>query len=303
MDEKAIEELYIRCDTPAPVIKHMAAVAAYQDQLLDKLEKAGLIYDRKLMRSAALLHDICRAQKDHAKAGATLLESEGYSQIAAIVKDHHSPAVSEEIDLTPQDILYYADKRLQGDSVVTIQERFAASKSKCTSPEAIRKHEALLKRALMIETEIAKRTEGNNGESPMKNSLVISKVAPSADEWLREAKAGPAAENIGMYLTHTGVVRKTAKAKVRMNAEGTRAVSGMKFSYEKNKVEAAIASTYELPGIYYLRVWLNEGQLELGDTIMQVLVGGDIRPHVVDGLQHLVEIIKSECVIEEEIYE
>lgn len=137
----------------------------------------------------------------------------------------------------------------------------------------------------------------------MSSSLIKSKEVPSGDAWIREAKADPSAEKIGMYLTHTGIVRKSAKAKVRNNAEGTKPVSGMRFSYDEKKVEAAIAGTYELPGIYYLRVWLNEGQLELGDTIMQVLVGGDIRPHVIDGLQHLVGTIKSECVVEEEIYE
>ena len=31
---------------------------------------------------------------------------------------------------------------------------------------------------------------------------------------------------------------------------------------------------------------------------MYVLIGGDIRPHVIDALQFLVEKIKSECVIE-----
>jgi len=35
---------------------------------------------------------------------------------------------------------------------------------------------------------------------------------------------------------------------------------------------------------------------------MYVLIGGDIRPHVVDALQYLVSRIKDECVTEEEIY-
>ncbi len=41
-----------------------------------------------------------------------------------------------------------------------------------------------------------------------------------------------------------------------------------------------------------------EGQLKIGDDIMYVLIGGDIRPHVVDALQFLVEKIKTECVTE-----
>jgi len=31
---------------------------------------------------------------------------------------------------------------------------------------------------------------------------------------------------------------------------------------------------------------------------MYVLVGGDIRPHVIDALQFLVERIKTQCVVE-----
>lgn len=52
----------------------------------------------------------------------------------------------------------------------------------------------------------------------------------------------------------------------------------------------------------WIRVWLASGELTLGDTIMQVLIGGDIRPHVIDVLQTLVGKIKNECVVEEEKY-
>jgi len=34
-----------------------------------------------------------------------------------------------------------------------------------------------------------------------------------------------------------------------------------------------------------------EGLLDVGDDIMYVLIGGDIRPHVIDGLQFIVEKI------------
>ena len=136
----------------------------------------------------------------------------------------------------------------------------------------------------------------------MSTSLVKSKEQPSGDQWLAEAKADATAEKIGMYLTHNGVVRKSAKAKVREGAENTQPVTGMHFSYDEEGVEAAIAKTYEMPGIYYIRVWLAEGELDLGDSIMQVFIGGDIRPHVVDALQYLVGTIKSECVVEDEKY-
>ena len=126
----------------------------------------------------------------------------------------------------------------------------------------------------------------------------VKKTPPSMDAWLREAKKHPNASKVGMYLTHNGTVRQTAKAKVRFGEEHAEDVSGMHFEYDAEKVEAAIQETYQMDGIYYVRVWLNSGELELGDDIMYVLIGGDIRPHVVDALQALVGKIKSECVVE-----
>lgn len=127
-------------------------------------------------------------------------------------------------------------------------------------------------------------------------------ASPSMDAWLREAKQHESAPNIGMYLTHNGTVRQSAKAKVRYGAEDTKPVIGMLFSYDPEKVDHIIADTYKMDGIYYIRVWLNEGELDAGDDIMYVLVGGDIRPHVVDALQYLVGRIKNECVTETERY-
>lgn len=128
----------------------------------------------------------------------------------------------------------------------------------------------------------------------------VKNPSPSMDAWLREAKADPSTEKIGMYLTHNGVVRKTARSQVRSGDETAAPVRGMLFSYDKEKVEAAVAETYKLDGVYYVRVWLNEGELSVGDDIMFVLVGGDIRPHVIDALQYLVGKLKTECVSEQE---
>ena len=80
-------------------------------------------------------------------------------------------------------------------------------------------------------------------------------------------------------------------------------VTGMAFDYDRERLEEAIAETRTMLGIYYVRVWLNRGQLRVGDDIMLVLIGGDIRPRVVDALQYLVGQIKNQCVRELEQYE
>ncbi len=126
---------------------------------------------------------------------------------------------------------------------------------------------------------------------------------PSIDEWMREAKADPSAARCGMYLAHNGVVRETPKAHVRGIDGGVEAdgrVGGLTFGFDQAKVDAAIETARGLPGIFYVRVWLNEGELSVGDDIMLVLVGGDIRPHVIDALQQLVGTLKNECVTEAE---
>ena len=128
--------------------------------------------------------------------------------------------------------------------------------------------------------------------------MANKKTSPSIDEWLKEAKADPAALKVGMFLVHNGIVRQTPKAKVRQGLDDGSLVKRMYFSYDASKEDEAIAETYMMDGIFYVKVWLNEGWLEIGDDIMYVLVGGDIRPHVVAALQFLVEKIKTECVTE-----
>jgi molybdopterin synthase catalytic subunit len=130
------------------------------------------------------------------------------------------------------------------------------------------------------------------------SNVNMKKKSPSMDEWLKEAKADPAALQEGMFLVHNGVVRQTPKAKVRQGFDDGSSVKGMEFDYDAAKVDAAIAEAYKMDGIFNVRVWLNRGKLDLGDDIMYVLIGGDIRPHVIDALQFLVGKIKSECVTE-----
>ena len=129
---------------------------------------------------------------------------------------------------------------------------------------------------------------------------IPAKKAPSLDAWLKEAKEDPCAKECGMFLFHNGTVRGTAKAQVRDGIESA-PVTGMEFSYDREQLDAAVAAAKSMPGIHYVRVWLNEGTLSTGDDIMLALVGGDIRPRVLDALTALVSDIKNNCVTEKEL--
>ena len=76
------------------------------------------------------------------------------------------------------------------------------------------------------------------------------KKKPSMDSWLEAAKQHESTGKVGMYLMHNGVVRETPRAQVREGAEDARPVAAMDFSYDRKKLDAAVADTYKLPGIY-----------------------------------------------------
>ena len=192
LDAAEITRLYQKYETPKQVIRHMRKVAELAMQLMDgiqmrgteirsidatgedtvsapsdscvlavEMEKAAVMpgLNRVRVMKACLLHDLCRAEKEHARVSAEAIRKEGYPAIAALVAGHHEAAYSEreaQGPLTEAEILFYADKRVQEDVLVSVEERFRESRKKCRSPEACAKHDAMLAKTLKIEKKILK---------------------------------------------------------------------------------------------------------------------------------------------------
>lgn len=155
LDAAEITRLYQKYETPPRVIRHMRKVAEVADQLMDGIPMSGL--NRARVMKACLLHDLCRAEKQHARVSAEAIRKEGYPAIAALVAVHHQAAYSEreaQGPLTESEILFYADKRVQEDGLVSVEERFRESRKKCRSPEACAQHDAMLAKTLKIEKKI-----------------------------------------------------------------------------------------------------------------------------------------------------
>lgn len=125
--------------------------------------------------------------------------------------------------------------------------------------------------------------------------------APSMDEWLLEAKQQPNANKVGMYLFHRGIVRQTPRLQVREGLNNLSAVSALELFCDQEALSLAINRAKQLEGIYYVKAWVNEGRLLVGDDMMCVLVGGDIREHTLVALESLVKDIKQGCVSEREL--
>ena len=128
--------------------KHCRAVAEEALRLADAIP---LPLDRDLLYSAALLHDVARQEKAHARAGAAWLRELGFEQAAALVEQHHDFAGT---DLDEAAILFIADKCVQEDRPIPLAQRFADSEKKCTTEAARAAHAARLAKALEIQAQI-----------------------------------------------------------------------------------------------------------------------------------------------------
>jgi putative nucleotidyltransferase with HDIG domain len=96
--------------------------------IAEAINDAGGSIDCQLITAGALLHDITKTQclkthENHAKTGERLLCSLGYPKTAKIVAEHIIPEENCG-DLTPSEIVAYADKRVLHDSVVSLDTRF-----------------------------------------------------------------------------------------------------------------------------------------------------------------------------------
>lgn len=174
LDEEEIARLYAKYDPPENIIRHMQAVADYLDMLQARF--AGITaetacdstpwYDQpanwESLRKAALLHDIVRTQKNHAEEGYRILRKEGYIEIAELVRWHNQEigGILNNECVTMQEMIFYADKRVREDQIVTVDERFQASAGKCRVPEAKEKHRRLYEKSIDIEKRIERITGG-----------------------------------------------------------------------------------------------------------------------------------------------
>ena len=142
------EKLLKAASPGANIEAHCHAVAEEALRIADAL---ALPFDRGLLESAALLHDVARRGNNHALTGAAWLRELGYDDAAGIVEQHHD-LISEDLDEAA--LLYLADKCVQEAQRVPLAERFEASGRRCTTPEAKAAHAARRNVALRLREKV-----------------------------------------------------------------------------------------------------------------------------------------------------
>ncbi|MEJ2689689.1 MAG: HDIG domain-containing protein [Deltaproteobacteria bacterium] len=110
---------------------HSIMVARIAEYLAAELSVVGESLSLPLAVSAALLHDIGKTQclkngNDHAQLGKDICLAHRYTELAPIVGEHvvlkHGMPAS---GLSEKEIVYYADKRVNHDVIVSLEERLA----------------------------------------------------------------------------------------------------------------------------------------------------------------------------------
>jgi CTP:molybdopterin cytidylyltransferase MocA/HD superfamily phosphohydrolase YqeK len=110
--------------------RHCLKVAEIADCIGKALIESGHGLDLEIVRAAAALHDIVREQPRHDETGGKLLTEMGFKEVGDVVCVHtfldQKPSGLE----LESEVVYLADKFVQGDQVVSLEQRFQISLQK-----------------------------------------------------------------------------------------------------------------------------------------------------------------------------
>jgi molybdopterin synthase catalytic subunit len=104
----------------------------------------------------------------------------------------------------------------------------------------------------------------------------------------------PESWKMGMIASHLGIVRASSLDGQKMR--------WIDVSYNKEALNSIIKHIKSLPGIVEVMVDVHEGQLKVGDEILFVAVGGDIRENVFQALIQTVDLIKKNASKKTEVF-
>ncbi|MBK5246119.1 MAG: HDIG domain-containing protein [Peptostreptococcaceae bacterium] len=117
-------ELLENNQTPEHVILHCMEVARVSEILAGELNKHGYNLSLKVVKGAAMLHDISRVDENHGEVGARIAESKGYQREADIIKNHMHYSITNDIrNLSEMDIVCLGDRMVKEDEYVGLRLR------------------------------------------------------------------------------------------------------------------------------------------------------------------------------------
>ncbi len=189
MTEQKLWELLTKYRVPLHILAHMKKVSALSLFIGNRLRGLGIAVDLILLRQGALLHDFVKLvdfttldlkyfhqnyshedvvfwtnlmkmypDQGHCQAGYEILMEEGEPVLANIVKKHCFKALisSEDSPETWEEkIVYYADKRVRHDEIVSVKERLEDGRKRYFPDGDVPANDGIIEQALLkLEEEI-----------------------------------------------------------------------------------------------------------------------------------------------------
>jgi len=111
----------------ADIRAHSHRVAEVALALGGALLLVGEDLDLELLHAGAMLHDIAKGHPDHAGLGGQWLAAMGFKRVAAVVAAHTDMEFTDLSCIGEKEIVYLADKLVDGDALVTLHQRFESA--------------------------------------------------------------------------------------------------------------------------------------------------------------------------------
>jgi putative nucleotidyltransferase with HDIG domain len=165
-----VREMLEAREVPGNIVRHSVVVGEIALFLSTALNRAGMEVQTRAVTAAALLHDIGKMEEvegggDHAAIGEAWLVKRGWPGIGVLVGRHirlPEPAWSAPHEAA---LLFYADKRVRHDQVVTLEERHADLVDRYgPNPRVLGHMASMMEAAARVEHEIYARIGGRPGE-------------------------------------------------------------------------------------------------------------------------------------------
>lgn len=147
---------------PRNIIEHSLLVNKVAVFLAKKLRQAGARVDVALVDRASLLHDVDKhwtleEGRRHGKLAKNFLLQRGWRKIAVIAEKHVLEKIRRLRSLEEK-IVFYADKRVTRNRIVSVRERFAYLKKRYgKSPRALAKIAFFEEPVLALEKRLLKK--------------------------------------------------------------------------------------------------------------------------------------------------
>jgi molybdopterin synthase catalytic subunit len=138
-------------------------------------------------------------------------------------------------------------------------------------------------------------TMGSGQADPGKEGAIVATDSISLERLIARVKKHPEIAGAGMILCHNGIVRNSDRS-------GEKRVTGLRVEVNHSEIERIRHAAQSRKGIVAVEIEALEGEFQVGDDLLYVVVAGDVRENVFSVMRETVEMIKAGGVTKTEYY-